>query len=244
MTFTYKYPRPSFTVDVVIFGVEPQLGWDLQVLLIQRAAETGPEAAFPGFWAIPGGFVEVDDEGNQGESLEEAAHRELAEETGVKVEYLEQLYTFGKPKRDPRGRVISVAYFALVQSKDHVAEANSDASDARWFSIDDAMKLTLAFDHNEILKKALQRLQAKIRYAPIGFSFLPPKFTIAELCALYESILRRRLDVSNFRKKILATGVLVETGQRQQNNNRPPMLYRFDKRAYNHAVENGFNFEI
>jgi 8-oxo-dGTP diphosphatase len=249
MPYTYKFKRPSFTVDIVMFGVDRSRAKPkLQVLLIKRdSKEKGPESAFQGFWAIPGGFVEVDDEGDQGESLEEAAHRELGEETGVKVEYLEQLYTFGKPKRDPRGRVISVAYFALVQAKHHVANsetADSDAEDAGWFDLDKLEPLRpLAFDHDDILKMALQRLQAKVRYAPIGFNLMPEKFTLRELQELYEAVLFRPLDKGNFRKKVLAMSILKEVGV-QGTKYRESKLYRFDKKAYNHAVENGFNFEI
>lgn len=151
MTYTYKYARPSLTVDCVIFGN----GEEPKVLLIKRGAEP-----YKGQWANPGGFVEVSDDDDQGEDLEDAARRELFEETGIKVGTMEQIGTFGSPKRDPRGRVITVAYMAVVDQKDHVVEAGDDASDARWFTLEEADRINLAFDHRKILDAAIRRLQA------------------------------------------------------------------------------------
>jgi 8-oxo-dGTP diphosphatase len=236
MAHTYKYPRPSVTVDCVVFGYEPAVG--LQVLLIRRKDEP-----FKGQLALPGGFVNVSDSGGQGEDLEAAARRELREETGVQVAHLEQLYTFGAPGRDPRGRVISVAYLALVRSQDHDARAGSDASAAAWFSVY-AIRGPLAFDHSDVMAMAVERLKAKIRYAPIGFNLLPPEFTLGELRALYEAILNRELDVSNFRKKALATGVLVATKKKREGDHRPAALYRFDRAAYDKAAVKGFIFDL
>lgn len=247
MPFTYRYPRPSLTVDCVIFGFDPEEADGLlRVLLIQRGAEP-----FEGHWAIPGGFVEVSDDGEQGESLDDAARRELEEETGIEVAYLEQLYTFGAPGRDPRGRVVSVAYLALVRRGDFRVTAGSDAAAAAWFSIEEALEGDLgplAFDHRKILELAVQRVSAKVRYAPIGFNLLPTKFTLGDLHKLYEAISGRTIDVSNFHKKVdkalVRPGVLVKTGETQKGRHRPAPLYRFDKRAYDRAVRGGFNFEI
>ncbi len=262
MTYTYKYPRPSVTVDCVVFGIDfrpKPLDAELQVLLIERGVEDEAgdpqEKAFVGSWALPGGFVEVSDEGDQGEDLDVAAHRELHEEAGIEVDYLEQLYTFGKPKRDPRGRIISVAYYALVRAKDHVAKPGSDAKNAKWFSMSSALVTEtghkLAFDHRDVLDVALKRLQGKVRYAPIGFNLLPPKFTLAELQEVYEAILIRKLDRGNFRRRVVQgqtglidRGVLVKIGQQQNVPHRPGDIYRFDKRAYDRSVRDGFNFEL
>lgn len=240
MAFTYEHPRPSLTVDPVIFGFDAEDATPvLRVLLIKRA-----DNPFKGMWAIPGGFVEVSDNGNQGESIDDAARRELEEETGIKVAYLEQLYTFGTPGRDPRGRVISVAYMALVRQQDYVVTAGSDAAEAHWFAVEDALDHgKLAFDHRDILKLAVQRLQGKVRYAPIGFNLLPSKFTLKELQRFYEVILMRYIDKANFRKRILAMNILAEAGV-QDTKYRASKLYRFDKKAYDKAVKDGFNFEI
>jgi len=242
MKYSYEFPRPSLTVDCVVFGFDPNDATDpLKVLLIQRKDEP-----FINHWALPGGFVEVSDvTGEQGESLEEAAKRELEEETNIRLAYLEQLYTFGTPGRDPRGRVVSVAYFALVRTADYKPVGGSDASLAIWMGVEKALgRLPLAFDHKDILNTAVTRLRAKIRYAPIGFNLLPPKFTLSDLRVLYEGILGRKLDPSNFRKRVLATGILKETGQAQRGQHRPAPYYRFNKEAYKEAVRDGFNFEI
>jgi 8-oxo-dGTP diphosphatase len=168
MTFTYRYPRPALTVDCVAFGIGGAADPELQVLLVERRDDP-----FKACWALPGGFVVVSDGGGQGEDLEAAARRELAEETGLRVEYLEQLYTFGRPGRDPRGRVVSVAYYVLVRSSR--VSAGSDARAARWWPVT-ALSVkgrsiagSLAFDHAEILQIAVERLRAKVRYAPVGF---------------------------------------------------------------------------
>ncbi len=229
MSYTYDYPRPSVTVDCVVFGLDEE---DLKVLLIQRSLEP-----FKGRWALPGGFVRME------ESLEDAARRELAEEAGVRPGLLEQLYTFGEPGRDPRGRVITVAYFALVKLTDHKVQAATDASEAAWFSVWDMPKL--AFDHAEVVATALQRLKGKVRYQPIGFELLPPKFTLTQLQRLYETILEKELDKRNFRKKILAMDLLEELDEVEQDvSHRAARLYRFDHKKYKQLEKAGFNFEL
>jgi 8-oxo-dGTP diphosphatase len=231
----YKYPRPSVTVDCVLFGINPKS--DLSVLLIRRR-----DSPFQGAWALPGGFVNVSDTPPYGEGLEDAARRELEEETGAKVAHLEQLSTFGTPDRDPRGRVISVAYMGLVRTTDHVVQGGDDAAEAEWIAETDIV--TLAFDHKEILRVACERLAAKVRYAPIGFNLLPKEFTLSDLQRVYEAVLREPLDKRNFRSRILAMKILQEAGLQKGTRHRPGMLYRFDKRAYDTAVRDGFHFEI
>ncbi|ACB74331.1 NUDIX hydrolase [Opitutus terrae] len=229
MPYTYEYPHPAVTVDGVVFGYDEA---DLKVLLIQR-----DQPPYRGKWALPGGFVDMN------ESLEAAARRELEEETGVTELYLEQLYTFGEPKRDPRERVISVAYYALVKLADHTVRAASDARNVAWFPV--ANLPALAFDHEEILDVALRRLKGKIRYEPIGFELLPEKFPLSELQRLYETILEQPLDKRNFRKKILSMGLLADTEEIQQDvAHRAARLYRFDEPSYRRLKKAGFNFEL
>ncbi len=229
MKYTYKYPRPALTVDCVVFGYS---AGNLKVLLIQRDNEP-----FAGMWALPGGFV------NMKENLDDAARRELREETGISDLFLEQLYTFSAIKRDPRERVISVAYYALVNQISHLPQAASDARNAAWFSLDNLSPL--AFDHDEILKMALYRLRGKIRYQPLGFELLPEKFTLTQLQQLYESILSKTLDKRNFRKKIQGMGLLTELDETEQGvAYRAARLYQFDKEKYLELTGYGFNFEI
>ena len=229
MPHTYDYPRPALTVDCVVFGLDEQ---DLKVLLIRR--DLPP---FEGRWALPGGFVRMD------ETVDDAARRELREETGLANVFLEQLYTFGDVGRDPRGRVVSVAYYALVNLADHRVQAATDARDAAWFAVADVPKL--AFDHDKILAAAAQRLKGKVRYEPIGFELLPPRFTLSQLQRLYETVLERPLDKRNFRKKILSMGVLAETDEIEQDvAHRAARLYRFDEDRYRRLKKKGFNFEV
>ena len=229
MPFTYQYARPAVTVDCVVFGLDDQ---DLKVLLIQRDIEP-----YAGRWALPGGFVKMD------ETLEESALRELREETGLTKVFLEQLYTFGNPGRDPRERVVTVAYYALVKLMDHQVQAATDARNAAWFAVDDLPKL--AFDHMGIFEMALSRLKNKVRYQPLGFELLPEKFTLTQLQKLYETILERELDKRNFRKKILAMDLLVELEEIEQDvAHRAARLYSFDKKKYEKLAQKGFNFEV
>ena len=229
MSYQYEYPRPAVTVDCVVFGLDEE---DLKVLLIQRGLEP-----FVGQWALPGGFVHV------GEAPEVSARRELLEETGVKDVYLEQLYTFGEPNRDPREHIISVAHYALVKLSDHKVQAATDASNAAWFAVDDVPKL--AFDHKNILAMAYERLKGKVRYQPIGFELLPKKFTLTQLQHLYEVVLDRPLDKRNFRKKILNMEILIDLNEIETDvAHRAARLYSFDKKKYDQKVKQGFNFEI
>jgi 8-oxo-dGTP diphosphatase len=229
MPFTYDYARPALTVDGVVFGLDEA---DLKALLIQRDLEP-----FAGRWALPGGFVHID------ETLDQAVRRELQEETGLTKVFLEQLYTVGDVARDPRERVITVAYYALVRLSDHQVQAATDARNAAWFAIDDLPKL--AFDHETIVAMALQRLQGKVRYQPIGFELLPPKFSLTQLQRMYEIILERELDKRNFRKKVLSLDILQDLDEVEQDvAHRAARLYRFDERKYRQKVKDGFNFEI
>jgi 8-oxo-dGTP diphosphatase len=229
MTYTYEYPRPSLTVDCIIFGLD-ETG-RLKVLLIQRAKNP-----YKDHWALPGGFVDMD------EDLEAAALRELKEETGVENIFIEQLYTFGTPGRDPRGRVVSVAYFALVNLAEHKLGADTDAQDVRWYALDELP--VLAFDHAVILETAINRLRGKVRYQPIGFELLPESFTLTQLQTLYETILGKDLNKRNFRTKILKMGILAEDKILRGVAHRPAQMYKFDQQKYEDYLQKGFNFEI
>jgi 8-oxo-dGTP diphosphatase len=212
----------------VVFGFDEG---EMKVLLIERGLEP-----FKGRWALPGGFVRVD------ETLDEAARRELVEETGLKNVFLEQLYTFGEVERDPRERVVSIAYYALVKLSEHAAKAATDAANARWFPVSKVAKL--AFDHANILQTAIERLKGKVRYQPIGFELLPPKFTLSQLQHLYEAVLGTELDKRNFRKKVLSFGLLVPLKETQMGRHRPAQMFRFDAEKYERLQKRGFNFEV
>ncbi|QDU90345.1 Bifunctional NMN adenylyltransferase/Nudix hydrolase [Pirellulimonas nuda] len=234
MPHTYQFARPALTVDIVVFAMDfaGRDETDLQVMLIQRDL-----APYRGGWALPGGFVRTQ------ETLDDAARRELQEETGLRDIYLEQLYTFGALGRDPRERVVTVAYYALVNLTGHDVRASTDARNAAWFSVSDLPPL--AFDHAQVLDTAHQRLRSKVRYQPIGFELLPERFTLRQLQRLYEVILDRELDKRNFRKKVLAMEIVKETGEIEKDvAHRAARLYRFDKRRYDRLMKKGFNFEI
>ncbi len=221
MTNGYLPPdpeRPSVTTDVVIFSLREK---DLKVLLIRRGYPP-----YKGKWALPGGFMHT------AESLEDAARRELEEETGVRNVYLEQLYTFGDPKRDPRGRVLTVAYVALVP-EDVTARAGDDAAEAEWHSVYSLP--ALAFDHADILTYALRRLRYKLEYTSVGFELLGNEFTLSELQAAYEIVLGEKLDKRNFRRRILEANILAETRRYREGpgagQGRPAQLYRYRRNA-------------
>jgi 8-oxo-dGTP diphosphatase len=216
MPYTYEYPHHAVTVDITIFTVRND---ELNVLLIKRA-----EQPFQGEWALPGGFV------TENEGLEEAAARELVEETGVSDVYLEQLFTFGAPGRDPRGHTVTVAYSALIPSDNLELTASTDAEGVAWFAIDKLPEL--AFDHDEILEVAHDRLVAKLEYSTIAFQLMPESFTLTELQHVYELIERGEIDKRNFRKRILALDVIEATGEeKREGPHRPAKLYRVIDRS-------------
>ena len=219
-------------VDAVVFGYSKQEG--VSVLLIQRKYPP-----FQNSWAIPGGFV------LEHESLEEAVRRELQEETGISVNYLEQLYSFGNPSRDPRQRIVSIAYFALVKSSQfQQLKASTDAEHAQWFGINELPPL--AFDHQDILGVAIERIRAKIRYQPIGFELLDKIFPFSDLEHLYVSLLGREIDRRNFSRKMLALGILDETKEyaKSEGKGRPSKLFRFNEQRYQQLEKEGMNFEV
>lgn len=207
-----RYERPSVTVDVVIFTL---IDSRLHVLLVERK-----HWPYADHWAIPGGFVDMD------ESLEQAARRELFEETGVQDLYLEQLYTFGDPGRDPRTRVISVAYFALVRYEGQKIRVSEESNAVRWFPIDD-LPSPLAFDHPKIMRFAVDRLRSKLEYTTLAFQLLPKEFTLPALKRIYEEILGETLDKANFYRKLRDSDLLEDTGKFLEGRGRPARLYRF-----------------
>lgn len=220
----------KIAVDAIVFGYQNS---ELFVLLIQQKFGTQES-----YWALPGGLVKND------ETLEEAVHRELKEETHITVNHLEQLFTFGDDvSRDPRNRVISVAYFALVDPAKLTIKADTDAEHAQWFKYHDIP--VLAFDHNIILKKALLRLQSKLTYEPVGFDLLPSKFLFSELENLYSTILGKPIERRNFRKKIMSFGIIEETEEFASiKTGRPAKLYKFNRKKYNDLAKKGIHFEI
>jgi 8-oxo-dGTP diphosphatase len=214
-------------VDLVIFTIRDGA---LHALLIRRAAPP-----FESRWALPGGFI------LRGESLEDAALRELGEETGVRNLYLEQLYSFGDPDRDPRGRVISVAYYALVAADRAPLAAGSDASAAQWWPV--AAHPPLAFDHGQILDYALERLRNKLEYTTVGFQLLPPKFTLTQLQLVYEAILGRALDKRNFRRKMELLGILRPLQEwAREGRSRPAQLFTFSAKRFEKLKDKGILF--
>ena len=215
------------TVDVVIFALHAA---ELQVLLIRRGVPP-----FEGHWALPGGFI------HEQESLDDAARRELEEETGVRDVYIEQLYTFGDPRRDPRGRVVTIAYYALLTGEHAPLAAGSDAAAARWWPV--YKHPSLAFDHEKIVGYALKRLRTKLEYTTVGFQLLPRKFTLSQLQRVYESILGRDLDKRNFRRKMLLLDILKPMNEwAKEGPNRPARLYRFSARQFERLRDKGIIF--
>lgn len=225
--YSYKYPHPSVTTDCVIFGFD---GGKLKVLLVERGLEP-----YKGRWAFPGGFVKMD------ESCEEGALRELEEETALKGNYVQQFHTYSDPNRDPRERVITVAFFALVRIQE--VEAGDDANKAQWFAIDEVPQL--AFDHDVILRDALKRLRERIHFQPIGFELLPEKFTMRQLQNLYEAILDVHFDRGNFSKKMLHFNILKPLEETvRPTPKREARLYRFNKDSYDDLKQKGFRLEF
>jgi 8-oxo-dGTP diphosphatase len=225
--FTYKYPHPAVTTDCVIFGFD---GERLQVLLIERGIEP-----FKGRWAFPGGFIKMD------ESAEEGARRELKEETGLEGAYMEQFHTFSNPDRDPRERVITIAYYALVRLQE--VKGGDDAARAKWFALDDVPQL--AFDHDLILRKAVKQLRERVHFEPVGFELLPEKFTIKELQNLYEAILDVNFDRRNFYNKMKRFEILEQLEERvMPTPKKEAFLFRFNIDKYNELKQKGFRLEF
>ncbi|WP_276978052.1 NUDIX domain-containing protein [Flavobacterium filum] len=220
----------KIAVDAIVFGYHEK---ELKVLLIKQKY-----GHYKNCWALVGGFVKDE------ETLTEAVIRELEEETGVKISYLEQLYTFGDNIiRDPRYRVVTVAYFALVNSSRFDLKADTDAIDVKWCNVDELPEL--AYDHNEIFNFALKRLKSKLSYQPIGFNLLEKEFLFSELENLYCTILQKNIDRRNFRKKILKFGILQETKKVSENRHgRPAKYFKFNDKKYNQLLKEGFIFEI
>lgn len=227
--FCYKYPHPAVTTDCVIFGFD---GVGLNVLLIERGIEP-----YKGKWAFPGGFL------NMTETAEQGALRELREETNVTDVFVEQLQAFTDVERDPRERVITIAFYALVRPSDYEVLGGDDAKQARWFPIDDVPPL--AFDHDRILRCALKRLKQKIHFEPIGFRLLDTTFTVAQLQRLYEAILEISFDRRNFYRKIMSLGILVPQGEEDTSAaHRKAQLFSFDEKKYNLLKEQGMKLEF
>ena len=226
----FDHQHIKVAVDAVVFGYK-----DLKLHMLLIKQKYGP---FEGWWSLPGGFVKDD------EALSAGVARELREEAGIEVNYLEQLYTFGdEVTRDPRARVISISYFALVNADQFMLKAATDATEAEWFELNDLPEL--AYDHAKIAQMALTRLRAKIHYQPIGFNLLNKEFTFPELEQLYTAILQKPIDRRNFRKKILSFDILQETAKLQKvGSGRPAKLYRFHAQKYQALMASGFYFEI
>ena len=225
--YCYRYPHPAVTTDCVIFGFD---GERLQVLLIERGIEP-----YKGRWAFPGGFLKMD------ETAEEGARRELKEETGLDGAYMEQFPTFSAPERDPRERVITIAYYALVKIQE--VKGGDDAASARWFPLDDIP--SLAFDHDYILRMATQRLREQIHFQPIGFELLPEKFTLKELQLLYEAILGINFDRRNFSKKMMHLEILTDLEETVwPTPKREAKLYKFNAEKYEELKRKGFRLEF
>ncbi len=229
MSFSYEYFKSAFSVDNVIFGFDKT---DLNVLLIKRGEEP-----FVGDWALPGALVLPD------EDLDESANRILKDLTGLENVYLKQVHTFGAVERHPKGRVITVAYFSLVNTTDLKPVAASFAKEIKWTRIQDID--SLAFDHHKIMATCLKKLQEELRFKPIGFELLPEKFTLTELQQLYEAVLGTELDKRNFRKKVSKMKIIKDLNLYQEGvAHRPARLYSFDEEYYEEAVENGVTFEL
>lgn len=227
LKYSYKYPHPSVTTDCVIFGFD---GVKLKVLLVERGM-----APYKGRWAFPGGFLNMD------ESAEEGALRELKEETGLEGAYIRQFHTFSAPQRDPRERVITIAYYALVRMQE--VKGGDDASDARWFALDEVPPL--AFDHDQILRKAEKTLRQQIHFEPVGFELLPEKFTIKQLQNLYEAILDMRFDRRNFYNKMRRLGMLELTGDTANpSQRREANLFSFNAEKYAELKSKSFQLEF
>jgi 8-oxo-dGTP diphosphatase len=227
--YSYKYPHPAVTTDSVIFGFD---GSNLNVLLIERGIEP-----YKGRWAFPGGFIRME------ETAEEGARRELREETGVENVFMEQLQAFSGINRDPRERVITIAFYALIKQSDYQVIGGDDASKAHWFRLHEIPEL--AFDHDSILRVAMSHLKQKIHFEPIGFELLSDKFTMTQLQSLYESILEIRFDRRNFYKKMLSMDYIVPLDEKMSNTtHRAARYFSFNREKYQELKEKGFRLEF
>ncbi len=227
LKYSYQYPHPAVTTDCVIFGFD---GVSIKVLLVQRGIDP-----FKGFWAFPGGFMKID------ETAEECALRELEEETGLKHASVEQFHTFTAVGRDPRERVITIAFYALVKISQ--VKGGDDAANARWFAYDEIPGL--AFDHDRILRMAVNRLKERICFEPVGFELLPEVFTMTELQNLYEAILDVKFNRRNFYNKMLKLEILVEAEKRPEGTpSRIPVKYRFNAEKYAELKQKRFRLEF
>ena len=229
MPYTYEFPRPALTVDIVAFALARE---QIQVMLVRHDSESLGNP-----WALPGGWVRVD------ETLGEAARRELRAGTGLTDVFLEQLYTFGGLEPDGCERVVSVAYYALVNLAGRIVQTRPETGDTAWFPIQEPPEMVLY--HDSILSMAYERLRGKVRYQPIGFELLPDKFSLRQLQHVYEVILDRKLDKRNFRKKVLSMEFVVALNEIENDvAHRAAQFYRFDRRKYERLAKKGFQFEI
>ena len=235
--YTYEYPHPAVTADCVVFGYD---GKELRVLLIKRGAEKeASTTAYVGEWALPGGFLDVE----QDKTIAHTAQRELKEETGLKlgIKDFKEAATFSDIKRDPRERVITIAHYALVKLSE--VQADTDADKADWFSLSNIPHL--AFDHDKILRVAFSRMKQDIHFEPVGFELLPDVFTLPQLQHLYESILEVKFDRRNFANKMKHFGMLSEVSiDTPRHGTRTPIKYRFNKENYERLKSNGFQLEF
>ena len=221
----HAYQNPALAIDLVVFGYHENV---LSVLLLNRKEEP-----FKDKWTLPGAFLQME------ERFSEACSRVLKTKLGMDNVYLEQLYSFDEPERDPRGRVISVSYYALVNPRKFKVVAGTMANDVKWFDIKKLPEL--GFDHTKIFKRALQRLRSKILYFPVGFELLDDLFTMTELHGLYECIFDITIDRRNFRRKILDSAYIINTGSKREGlQNRHPDLYKFNNRL----KKNNFQLNI
>lgn len=227
-----KMPSKFYvSVDSVIFAYHDR---KMYIPLFRRKGDRSHEP-FPDHWSLPGGPLLA------GETLEQACRRKLEEDIGLKIEYLEQLYTFGAPDRDPRDRAISVGYFALIRWPDEDLQEGQDVRELQWFEFDALPSGPYAFDHHDIIKAAMSRLQSKVQYQPIGLNLAGDEFSITDLKSIYEVLLGRELDKRNFVKKLLSFGLLIPTRKMQGAKGRPTQLYRFDTEVYEQLQQGGFS---
>lgn len=229
MSHILKEVIKNVSIDCVIFGFEKS---SLEVLLIKRARKP-----FSGQWALPGGFIK------KGELIEDAAKRILKNSTGIEKLYLEEIGVFDEVDRYPFWRVFTFAHFALIRPEQYKLSAGNDSVDVKWVKIEDLPDLP--FDHQHIIATALRKLRSRIKHRPVGFELLPAKFTLPQLQALYETILGKKLDKRNFRKKIIKTDLLKKLPEKTKNNTkRAAYLYKFDVKNYNKQKNSGYMLEL